>query len=439
RHRPRGWFHPLPPRHRDAVQHGPGSAAVRAVAQQGGGSSDRGRWLIALACALILALAMGAMVNGLTAFVVPLEAAHGWSRGEIALINTLGIMGLALGGLPMGALADRIGTRPVVLGGAIVVGLCYLLAALADALWQLYALMFVAGAFGAAAIFPPVIAYVGRWFAAGGAGLAIGVVSAGQALGQGAVPFASSLAIERIGTEATFAATGVLMLILLVPLALTLRPPPPTGAGGAAAARADYPPFHVVVPALCLAIILCCTTMSVPLMHLVPLVQDRGHSAEDAGGVVFAMLLVAILGRVAFGKLADAIGALLAYMIATAWMAVLVYGFVLIEDLEAFHGYAIVYGFGYAGVMTGVLVSIGALTAPERRGMAIGVVTMFGWFGHANGGYLGGALFDATGGHKAAYGVATATGLTNLLVVGTLALWLRRDRTRGRGGHAELS
>jgi MFS family permease len=380
---------------------------------------------------------MGTMVNGLTAFVVPLEAVHGWSRGEIALINTLGILGLALGGLPMGALADRIGTRPVVLGGAIVVGMCYLLVSLAAALWQFYALMFVAGFFGAAAIFPPIIAYVGRWFAAGGAGLAIGVVSAGQALGQGGVPFASSLAIERIGTGTTFAATGVLMLVLLVPLALMLRPPPPSGAGGGATARADHPPFHIVVPALCLAIVLCCTTMSVPLMHLVPLVQDRGHSAEDASGVVFAMLLVAILGRVAFGKLADVIGALPAYMTATAWMAVLVYGFVLLEDAGAFLGYAILYGFGYAGVMTGVLVSIGALTAPERRGMAIGIVTMFGWFGHANGGYLGGALFDATGNHGAAYGVAAATGLANLLVVGTLALWLRRDRTRRGGGYAD--
>jgi MFS family permease len=388
---------------------------------------------------LILALAMGAMVNGLSAFVVPLEAAHGWSRGEIALINTLGILGLALGGLPMGAIADRIGTRPVVLGGVVVVGACYLLAAATTALWQVYALMFAAGFFGAAAIFPPIIAYVGRWFAAGGAGLAIGVVSAGQALGQGGVPFAASLAIERLGVGPAFAFLGGAMLLLLVPLALTLRPPPSAGTRGGAPAGTGHPPFGVVVPVLCLAIVLCCTTMSVPLMHLMPLLQDRGHSAEEAGRVMFAMMLVAIAGRVAFGRLADLIGALPAYMTATLWMTLLVYGFVLIEGRGAALAYAIVYGFGYAGVMTGVLVSIGALTAPERRGLAIGVVTMFGWFGHANGGYLGGALHDLTGGHEAAHGVAAATGLANLLVVGTLSLWLRRDRTGGGGGYADAT
>jgi hypothetical protein len=48
--------------------------------------------------------------------------------------------------------------------------------------------------------------------------------------------------------------------------------------------------------------------MSVPLMHLVPLIQGLCISGTDASGVLFAMLMAAILGRVAFGKLADLIG-----------------------------------------------------------------------------------------------------------------------------------
>ena len=391
-----------------------------------------GPWPRILACALILAVAMGATVNGLSAFVVPLEVAYGWTRGEIALINTLGILGLALGGLPMGALADRIGTRPVVLAGVVALGTCYLLASLAGTLWQFYAVMLAAGSLGAAAIFSPVIAYAGRWAPAGRAGLAIGIVSAGQALGQGGVPFASSLVIEHMGTSATLASTGASMLALLVPLALTLEPPPVAPRSGAAS-RSVHPPFNVVVPVLCVAIVLCCTTMSVPLMHLVPLLRDRGHTAEEAGSVIFAMLMAAVLGRVAFGRLADKIGALPAYMTATAWMAALVYGFVLIDGVRSFHGYAILYGFGYAGVMTGVLVAIGALTGTERRGLAIGIVTMFGWFGHANGGYLGGALHDLTSAHEAAYAVAAATGFANLAVAGSLMVWVR-GRLRAHGG-----
>ena len=109
-------------------------------------------------------------------------------------------------------------------------------------------------------------------------------------------------------------------------------------------------------------------------------------------------------------------------------MALLVYGFVRIETLSTFYVYAVVYGFGYAGVMTGVLVSVASLTHPSRRASAMGMVGLFGWFGHANGGYLGGALFDLTGDHAPAYAIAAAAGLLNLVVVGTLYMKTRKPR-----------
>lgn len=127
---------------------------------------------------------MGAIINGILAFIVPMQEAYGWQRGEVTLINFSGILGLAFGGLVMGAQADRRGARPVVLFGVIVLGLSFLAASFATSLWQLYLLFFLAGFFGAGAIFSPVLAVVGNWFYVG-AGMAIGIVSAGQALGQG--------------------------------------------------------------------------------------------------------------------------------------------------------------------------------------------------------------------------------------------------------------
>ena len=120
-----------------------------------------------------------------------------------------------------------------------------------------------------------------------------------------------------------------------------------------------------------IATLLCCTCMSVPLMHLVPLIQDRGFDPDEAGQVIFLMLMVAVAGRIAFGKLADVIGPLLSYMVATAWMTVVVYGFMYMETLSEFSIYAVIYGFGYAGVMTGILVSVATLTHPSHRASAI--------------------------------------------------------------------
>ncbi len=61
------------------------------------------RWVIVISAALILALAMGSIVNGMSAYVVPLEELHGWNRADVSLINVSGIMGMALGGLLMGS------------------------------------------------------------------------------------------------------------------------------------------------------------------------------------------------------------------------------------------------------------------------------------------------------------------------------------------------
>jgi MFS family permease len=276
------------------------------------------RWVVVACVATILAIAMGQLVNGLSVFFIPLEQEFGWPRGSIALINSAGLIGLALGGVVMGFVADRTRIRPVALAGALAVGLCVLLAGRAERLWQFYGLFFVAGVF-AAGLFAPLIALVGSWFAKG-SGLAIGIASAGQAVGQGGVPFATAFLIEAFGWRHAFLAQGALSIVLMVPLALLLKEPPRPARAAASAAEPAVPLSPTAVTVwLSAAVLLCCTTMAVPLMHLVPLIQGHHISAPDAGGVLFVMLLAAIGGRIAFGKLADVTGPIPAYLAASFW------------------------------------------------------------------------------------------------------------------------
>lgn len=389
------------------------------------------RWVIVFVSALILAISMGAIVNGISAFVVPMQTGFGWQRGDVSAINFAGIVGLALGGVAMGAFADRFGARVLVLFGSLALGASYLLASLITSLWALYVLFFLAGFLGAGALYPPVLALVGGWFRTG-AGLALGIAAAGQALGQGAVPYLSAIMIENWGVAGAFRATGIVMLVTLLPLALLLRPPPAypeeTPAGSSGGAQAGIATRTLIIR-MSAAIILCCTCMSVPLIHLVPLIQDVcAVSLSDAGSVAFVMLMVAIGGRLAFGKLADVIGAVPAYMSATAWMTFMVFGFMLLDDIGSFWIYAVIYGFGYGGVMTGVLTTMRELTPPARRASALGIVVMFGWFGHAIGGYQGGLLFDRFGDYRAAFAVAAIAGVLNLIIVSSLLRHSGRPR-----------
>lgn len=399
------------------------------------GAEPSYRWVIVFASAAMLAIAMGLMVNGLSVFIIPLSTEFGWPRGDVALINAAGLAGLAIGGIVMGRLADRTSTRSVCLFGSLVFGGCLLASAFASALWQFYGLFFLAGLLGAGALFAPLIANVGNWFKYG-AGLALGVASAGQALGQGGVPFGTAFLISALGWRGTFTAMGIIALATLIPLALLLRPPPGAAAARKSAGATTDPeppptlPPHVVTAWLSAAVVFCCTCMAVPLMHLVPLLQDRGFAAADAGSVIFVMLSVAIAGRIAFGKLADMIGAMKAYMIASLWQTVLVFGFIQFASLDAFYTFAVIYGFGYAGVMTGILVCVRVLIPVSKRASSLGIVMVFAWIGHGVGGYQGGYFFDLTGDYTVSFGNAALAGVVNLVIVGSLFLAIRRKQVR---------
>lgn len=388
----------------------------------------RFRWIVAFSAALILAIAMGTLVNGMSAFLVPLEDAFGWSRAETAAINSFGLIGIAIGGILMGFLADNLATRTVCLVGAVAMCLALLASAYATALWQFYTLFFVAGALGGGAFFAPVIALVGGWFRTG-AGLAIGIASAGQAVGQGLVPYGSGYLIETVGWQGALTYLGILCALTLVPLSFVMIDPPKHGDNAASQGHDSVALSpRLVLPALSVAVLGCCAGMAVPLIHLVPLIQIVCGVGAEAGGPLLLMLVTAIAGRIFFGRLADTIGPLRAWMLATAWQTALMLGFMLLGSLQAFWIFAVLYGFGYGGVMTGVLVSVRVLTPASRRASATGIVLAFAWLGHAAGGWQGGLTFDITGAYFWAFANATVFGLINLAIIGTIYVLLRRQR-----------
>ena len=389
-------------------------------------ASPDGRKTVLVAAA-ILAVIMGQLVNGLASFVTVLEAKFGWSRGDISLINSFGLIGLAAGGIVMGLVADRIGSRRVVIVGVCVSAVSFALASFAGTLPQFYTIYFFAGLFGGGAVFGPLIALTGRSFAAG-AGLALGLVAAGQALGQGLVPVVNVVLIETLGWRGALQAFGLGSAALLLPLAMTLKEPQGTMVSVGQPDAAAPLPTGFAVTMMAIAVFWCCTLMSIPLMHLLPLMEFCGIGSSEAGGTVFVMMVAAIVGRIAFGKLADMIGPVEAWLAASAWQTVLVFGFAQIDALGLFLVFAPIYGFGYAGVMTAVLATSKALTPVTRRASMTGIILASAWIGHAFGGFAGGALFDLTLDYRAAFGFAMGAGLINLAVVGSIWLALKGAR-----------
>ena len=70
-----------------------------------------------------------------------------------------------------------------------------------------------------------------------------------------------------------------------------------------------------VVAWISFAVIFCCVCMSIPIMHLVPLLTDKDFSLEFATSVLMLLMFCGAFGRILGGMLGDYIGALPGYII----------------------------------------------------------------------------------------------------------------------------
>ena len=60
---------------------------------------------------------------------------------------------------------------------------------------------------------------------------------------------------------------------------------------------------------------------------------------------------------------------------------------------------AAVFGFAYSGVMSCMVICVNTMVPARVSARSWSIVAFFGWVGMGLGGYLGGALFDLTGGY----------------------------------------
>lgn len=375
------------------------------------------------------ALAFGG-IGSVGVFLKPLAAEFDWSRAEVSAGYTSVALSAAAFGILWGWLSDRKGGRYIALFGVIMMGISYFALSMTGSLWYYYLMHFAFGALGNSAVSTPLFAAVGFWFTRN-QGLAIGLMAAGGAFGQAVFPIMAERIMDTWDWQTAYGAIGITFLIIGIPLALLVRDPPSRSvAGGAARAAAisepaPLVPVRTVLTFLSAAAFFCCICMAVPIVHVIALVSDRGVDPSLAAMVLFVLMIAGISGRILGGKLADMVGAIPAWMIASLGQTLLVLLFPFVDVLRMTFVLAAVFGIFYSADMSTILVA-GRMLLPARiAAQALGVVVFFGWLGMGTGAWLGGELFDQTGDYFWSYAAAAAGGVVNLMILSTFLLKLR--------------
>ncbi len=403
------------------------------------GAEARYGWVMAAVTAVFLGAGNGSLVT-ISVFLTPLSAEFGWRRGETASVYMAGAISMGVGGILMGYLADRFSTRRVVLAGTISLGGAYLLLARQSALWQFYLFYCLQVGLGTAAFFAPLLADVGSWFDRQ-KGLASGIAMAGQALGQGLVSFLAGHLIATSGWRAAYATLGSVALAVLIPLVWLVRTPPMradvqarTWRGDAARRQPDTlvaPPL--IVAWLSVAAIFCCICMATPMIHVVALARDMGIEAQCAASVLSLVFIAGVFGRLTFGQLADHLGGIRASVVASATQTAVVFWFTQMSSLTGFYILVVLFGLANSGVMTCLMVCVQDTIPVHRRGMAIGIITLFAWIGMGLGGFQGGVFFDRTGTYAVSYANAALSGVVNLLIFWAFVSYITRKHAAQAG------
>jgi predicted MFS family arabinose efflux permease len=312
--------------------------------------------------------------------------------------------------------------------GAVVPGLGFIFLANLGTTSELYVLHALMGLIGVGAIMAPLNSLSSLWLARN-PGLAIGIVSAGGAAGQGLVPYFARHLIVSEGWRQAYLVLGVLFVAIMVPLALLLRDAP--RASGVQQSQSTEGSARLLA-LLSLAAALCCVCMATPIVHVVTLGSDRGLVGTDAAGLLAVMMVSGMAGRVAFGRVSDRIGSLPTYIAASAGQTMLAFLFPYAGSGLQLYLLSALFGLVFSGAMTSFLVCAREYAPPGATGLSIGVVMFFAWVGMALGAWQGGLFYDLCGTYYTSFANASLAGVANLLILALLVLYTYPNLNLGR-------
>ena len=385
-------------------------------------------WVIAASAMMVLFVSNGLIISGIRVFDSSLLETFGWSRGALAFRDFLTFSTAGLLGPAAGAFADRHGVkRPMIFGASLL--LVMLLAySRVQSTTGLYAIHVAFAVVLASCGLIVAIMLVSRWFVAR-RGTAIGLAVVGTSLGGIVFPQLGTQLIERFGWRQAFIIEAAFPALLLLVIAFLIRESPSdlgqtalgADAGGDGPAIEDQGLSYSEVlrtPSFWALAFVAGTTfyaIMAAVAHLFLYGTDLGFTPQKAGSVLSTAFGMALVGKFAFGTLADRLNGKAVFI---ANLAVMLLGGILLATLEPrlFWPAVVLFGLGWGGLYT--LLQLLAVNSfgLKAAGKVLGTITVVDAIGGGLGSWVTGLLYDRTGSYQLPFIVLAVLVFLALLV-----------------------
>lgn len=361
------------------------------------------------------------------------QAEFGTLRSGASLPYTCAMIGFGFGNIAMGRIADRYGIVVPIVIGAVLLGTGYMLAGLAQSLWQ-FALvhLFLIG-LGSGAGFTPLIADLSHWFRRH-RGLAVVFGASGSYLAGVVWPQLITWGLQHHGWRATHIAIGVTMFAVMLPLSLFFRRRPSAvhmiaddaasaGARGDLGLSANQLQWLLAGAGFC-----CCVAMAMPQVHIVAYCGDLGYGVARGAEMLSLMMLLGIVSRIGSGFVADRIGGVATLALGSVAQGTALFLYLWFDGLSSLYIVSGIFGLFQGGIVPMYAVIIREYMPAKEAGVRIGIVMSATVLGMAFGGYVSGAIFDFFASYRVAFLNGLAWNLVNLTVVCWLLSRARRPK-----------
>ncbi|MFB3923451.1 MAG: MFS transporter [Terriglobia bacterium] len=278
-------------------------------------------WWITFSAFLNLFFTVGIVYYGYPVFYPSLVESLGFTRAQVTQGFLYGfvVVGLVLGFLA-GVLIDRFGPREVIRFGIGFVGLSMVAMGWMTTLWQYYALC-ITEVVGYVLTGPiPNQVLISNWFRAR-RGRAMGVAYLGLGAGGAVAPLLIGGLIERVGWRQAFIIVGILILVVLFPVAQWLTRSKPSELGlevdgtsqvgeGTPAAATPSVDWRSATRSRNFWLIIGGATLTIGAIgtvsqHLILFLKDQQFVTAQATRMASGLLIASLAGRVIVGYYAD--------------------------------------------------------------------------------------------------------------------------------------
>jgi len=392
-------------------------------------------YYVAFACFIIMFLLYGCILNTFAIFLKPIAEDMGWSRGALSVAMMVGAFGMAFSAPTAGRFMDRIGARPVMIAGCLMIGIGILIASRITHIWQIYILYAFVGCGLACGTIIPCSLIISNWFISR-RGMAMGIMAMGTSTGGMVMSPVANWIILNFGWRTAYAFSGTMILAVGLPIIVFWLKAHPSDAGlepytdsSTPSANADTSWGLSVRESfstkafwqIAVLMFIVGVVTSGLGAHIVASLTDFGYSPTKSAYAWSITLGVMTISKFLFGPISDCWGPKNALAGACMIISISIGILIFAPSYKVVILFAVLYGFGVGAPLTVYPLIVGDTLGTKNFGAIYGILNLVSIVGGGIGPVVLGLIFDNFSSYISALYIFVAL----MALIGVISFFIR--------------